>query len=246
MRQLTLDGREVDHPLRVGQPLSDRQREILRFVRARGVVRSYEVGAMMHAGRDGVCKSRATFPEGRWHLGCCRHAPSDGCDAMNRLLARGLVERVGRGRWRAIADPDERWVHPRQVPDDVAEEMRRLYVDGGMSTREVAAATFWEQSTVWRTLRRLGVDLRKRHNRSKRLDSEKVLETVELYGRGMSAADVGSILGVHESTVRYRVRTYARDGVRAHGDAHRLARARDKARASRVAAVERSTDRGAA
>jgi hypothetical protein len=51
---------------------------------------------------------------------------------------------------------------------------------------------------------------------------------------------------VHESTVRYRVRTYARDGVRAHGDAHRLARARDKARASRAAAVERSTDRGAA
>jgi transposase len=206
MRQLTLDGREVDHPLRVGQPLSDRQREILRFVRARGVVRSYEVGAMMHAGRDGVCKSRATFPEGRWHLGCCRHAPSDGCDAMNRLLARGLVERVGRGRWRAIADP----------------------------------------STVWRTLRRLGVDLRKRHNRSKRLDSEKVLETVELYGRGLSAADVGSILGVSESTVRYRVRMYSRDGVRSHGDAHRLARARDKARASRVAAVERSTDRGAA
>jgi hypothetical protein len=64
MRQLTLDGREVDHPLRVGQPLSDRQREILRFVRARGVVRSYEVGAMMHAGRDGGLQSRATSPRG--------------------------------------------------------------------------------------------------------------------------------------------------------------------------------------
>jgi transposase len=242
--QLTLDGREVDHPVRIGQPLSERQREILRFVRARDVVRTYEVGTMMHAGREGGCARG--FPDGQWHLGCCPYAPNDGCDAMNRLLARGLVERVGRGRWRAVGDFDERWVHPRQVPDDIAEQMRQLYVDRGMSTREVAAATFWEQSTVWRTLRRLGVDLRKRHNRSKRLDSEKVLETVELYGRGLSAADVGSILSVSESTVRYRVRMYSRDGVRSHGDAHRLARARDKARASRVAAVERSTDRGAA
>jgi transposase len=236
--QLTLDGREVDHPVRIGNPLSERQREILRFVRARGVVRTYEVGTMMHAGREGAC--RHPFPEGRWHLGCCPYAPSDGCDAMNRLLARGLVERVGRGRWRALGNEDERWVHPRQVPDDVAEEMRRLYVDGGMSTREVAAVTFWEQSTVWRTLRRLGVEPRKRLNRSKRLDAETVLETVELYGRGLSAAEVGAILGVHESTVRYRVRRYSRSGVRKHGEAHRTPRARARAREARSAAVERS------
>ena len=115
-RQLTLDGREVEHPVRFGTPLSERQREILRFIRSRREVRSYEVGAMMHAGREAGCTKR--FPDdGVKRLPCCPYASADGTDVLNRLRNRGLVERIGWGRWRALPDgrkPDALLGHARR------------------------------------------------------------------------------------------------------------------------------------
>jgi hypothetical protein len=87
--QLGLDGRETAHPVTHPQPLTERQRELVRYIRLHGVVRPIEIGRLMHDGRP-------TPPRGAE-----RHASSDGVDALKRLEARGLVERVKRGKWRA-------------------------------------------------------------------------------------------------------------------------------------------------
>lgn len=84
VRQLGLDGRETEHPITRPRPLSDRQRELLRYMRGRDVVRPVEIGQKF-----------GSAPR--------RHASSDGVDALKRLEARGLVERVARGQWRATA-----------------------------------------------------------------------------------------------------------------------------------------------
>jgi predicted transcriptional regulator of viral defense system len=95
MSQLGLDGNETTLPLRHARPLTMRQRELVAYMRVHGVVRSREIGVLMHAGRPSI----ATKLE---------HASSDGCDALRRLERRGLVERVERGRWRLI-EHDESW-----------------------------------------------------------------------------------------------------------------------------------------
>jgi hypothetical protein len=88
--QLGLDGRETAHPVTRPRPLTERQRELVRYIRLHDVVRPIDVGRLMHDGR--------TTPLRR---GAERHASSDGVDALKRLEARGLVERVERGKWRA-------------------------------------------------------------------------------------------------------------------------------------------------
>lgn len=107
-RQLTIDGREEAHPPRV-VGLTERQREVLRFVRAHDDVRPIEVGTIIHAGRERPCPEPVLRPESqRRRPGCCQWASSDGAAALKRLAARGLVERVARGRWRVVAH-DEEW-----------------------------------------------------------------------------------------------------------------------------------------
>lgn len=96
MRQLGLDGAETSHPIRM-RPLTQRQREIVAYMRAVGVVRPSDVGAMMRAGRS--------VPPRR---GAGRHVSSDGVDALRRLERRGLVVHVTRGRWVAVSR-DEAW-----------------------------------------------------------------------------------------------------------------------------------------
>lgn len=95
MSQLGLDGHEQPHPVRAPKPLTDRQRELVRYMREHGVVRPREIGVLMHAGRRSIASK-------------LQHASSDGCDALRRLERRGLVERVERGRWRLV-ERDETW-----------------------------------------------------------------------------------------------------------------------------------------
>jgi hypothetical protein len=59
------------------------------FDAGRGADAYIEIGRLMH-------DRRPTPPRGAE-----RHASSDGVDALKRLEARGLVERVERGKWRA-------------------------------------------------------------------------------------------------------------------------------------------------
>jgi hypothetical protein len=88
-----LDGRETPLPVRRPTPLSRRQREVLAYVRATYPVRPLDVGRVMHAGRERACLECVAF--GRH----CRHASSDGYDALRRLERRGLVVRERRGAW---------------------------------------------------------------------------------------------------------------------------------------------------
>jgi hypothetical protein len=97
MSQLGLDGTGTTYPVRKMRPLSDRQRELVAYMRHEGDVRPVDVGKMMRAGRETPVRR-----------GGERHASSDGVDALRRLERRGLVERVARARWRAV-EHDEEW-----------------------------------------------------------------------------------------------------------------------------------------
>lgn len=102
--QLTIDGREVEHPAPRSHagPLSPVQVEILRRMATHGWISSTNAGVIAHAhreerkGRDFV---RHVQLHGLRGDGCCRWAASDGGDVMKRLAARGLVERYERGVW---------------------------------------------------------------------------------------------------------------------------------------------------
>jgi hypothetical protein len=96
VNQLGLDGREVPHPVRAPARLTPRQQEVLIYMRHAGCVRPVDVGMLMHAGRERPCLTVALIGS------CCRHASSDGCDALRRLERRGLVYREARGRWRVV------------------------------------------------------------------------------------------------------------------------------------------------
>jgi hypothetical protein len=106
MSQLGLDGTETMLPLRLGRPLTERQRELVAYMRAHGVVSPTELGVLMHQGRETPCVVLLDFR--RMPVGCCEHASSDGGDALRRLARRGLVERIARGRWQLIPH-DETW-----------------------------------------------------------------------------------------------------------------------------------------
>ena len=100
--QLGFDGTEVEHPVPAPRPLSQRQREVLVYVRACFPVRPLDVGVLMHAGREHACLICAAG-------GHCEHASSDGADALGRLAARGLVTREARGAWVPFARDEREW-----------------------------------------------------------------------------------------------------------------------------------------
>jgi hypothetical protein len=74
--QLTIDGREVPFPLPAPFRLTERQRELLRYMRA-------------------VDSWGATF-----HTGDARRFFRDATGAMRRLEAAGVVEHTAHGTWR--------------------------------------------------------------------------------------------------------------------------------------------------
>lgn len=99
--QLALDGAEVTSAPRA-RGLTDRQRDVLRFVRVHGVITATQAGRIMHASRDvGICKG---VQVGR----CCGYASTDGSAALQRLARRGLVVRTRRGVYVARVH-DEQW-----------------------------------------------------------------------------------------------------------------------------------------
>jgi hypothetical protein len=230
MRQLTLDGREVTHPLVVGPQLNPRQRAVLAYIRERDVVRTAEVGRQIHVQRGVPCRSPYTGKETNV-IACCFTARNDGGEWLLRLRTRGLVERIGRGLWRATAAPEEAWPH-RAVSSEIADEIVRLYSDEGLSQEEIGQRLIFAQSTVGDVLRNRGVRARRRRNVHARLDDDTILRTMELYGRGYSAREVGDLLGVTEGAVLYRVHRYGRGGVRHGAEAHTIPGARRRNRSA--------------
>lgn len=109
-RQLTFDGREVLVADSLGPRLTERQREILRAVRLAGSMRTAEIGRLAHDLRGSCASDGARW--GSWsskptaaRVGCCPYAVVDGGSYANRLLKRGFLRRVGRGRW-SLPDHD--------------------------------------------------------------------------------------------------------------------------------------------
>lgn len=93
--QLDIYGGETAH-VEVGRaaaPFTLCQREILRMIQNFGSITSSQAGRIVHAHRAGGCR-RCAAVDVR-----CKWAASDGCDAMKRLMARGIVRRHHRGVW---------------------------------------------------------------------------------------------------------------------------------------------------
>jgi hypothetical protein len=92
MSQLGLDGTETMLPLRLGRPLTERQRELVAYMRAHGVVSPTELGVLMHQGRETPCVVLLDFR--RMRVGCCEHASSDGgalAASATFLTVHGLI-----------------------------------------------------------------------------------------------------------------------------------------------------------
>lgn len=217
--QLTLDGQRKEYPLVSVPWLTEMQRAILFYVRTRESVRSYEIGMLYHRARPSGCVG------GGKGKACCDWAAPDGWRAMSRLERRGLVVHIGRGRWQATMPPEENWHGSTRLTDAEVEEIVRLYA-GGMSQTAIAQRLFRSTSTICVVLRRQGVKTRPRLNAHRLLPGPEILRTVELYGRGYSVNEVAAILGISNGAALYRIKTYARDGVRKGAEARRVPRER--------------------
>lgn len=99
--QLRLDGGQDAGPVPAVRraPYTAAQQEIMRKIAEDGQIRSIEAGVIVHAHRPRPC-IRGSYANGDGE-GCCRWASGDGGDALKRLAERGVVRRVGRGRWAA-------------------------------------------------------------------------------------------------------------------------------------------------
>lgn len=91
--QIDIFGGEVEAPAGSSKsaPLTPSQHEILRLIHNYGAITSTQAGTIVHAHRDdrGVGKER--------------FRSSDGCDAMKRLMKRGLARRARAGTWIAVS-----------------------------------------------------------------------------------------------------------------------------------------------
>lgn len=101
--------------------------------------------------------------------------------------------------------PAKRVLTPEQVS-----ELVRSY-EAGATGSELAKRYLVAPATVWAYLRRSGVKTRpSRYPLPPPLSSEDILETCELVRKGLSQREVGEILGIHQTTVSYRVKRYCR------------------------------------
>lgn len=93
------------------------------------------------------------------------------------------------------------------IPLEERERIVELYTQYGKTMEEIAKITFWSQTAVHRALHQSGCRIRKRgwNDKSKRLDPEKLLETAELYGKGLTGHEIAELLGIHPSTVYSRL-----------------------------------------
>jgi hypothetical protein len=93
--QLTIDGREVQHPAPAGTrpPLGAAQREVMRHLGLFGHLTSTQAGVIVHDVRRAKGGRCGPQPPGDVSLACCIYAASDGTEVMKRLRKRGYVEK---------------------------------------------------------------------------------------------------------------------------------------------------------
>ena len=124
------------------------------------------------------------------------YAKSD-CPDCGRLVC---TRQMGRHR-RTHSDPRSLML----PTDEQMAEMARLYQRHSM--REVARLTHWSVSCVQRTLAITGIPIRPMHTtmHPKRVDSETLLKTAELYGKGLTMEEISGLMGCSLSTVHRRL-----------------------------------------
>jgi predicted transcriptional regulator len=85
------------------------------------------------------------------------------------------------------------------------DRIKALYARG-WSMRRIAAELHYSQTSVQRYLHAAGVQVRPRGGVNGRtLSAEEVLETAQLYGRGLSMAAIADLLGLTVSSVHERL-----------------------------------------
>jgi DNA-binding CsgD family transcriptional regulator len=83
----------------------------------------------------------------------------------------------------------------------------------GKTLGQIGAELHIAPSTAGRYLRGVGIRLPHRNRRDQRLPTNEILATTELVGKGYSIRDISQILGLHPTTVRWRLRKYAREDI---------------------------------
>ena len=104
IEQLKIDGGADQYDLVAGissRQLSDAQAEIIAFVRTHSVIRTVQAGKIMHAHRGTGCNSGPTNG-----IACCKYAGADGLQAIERLVDRQILKRVGQGLYALQTDED--------------------------------------------------------------------------------------------------------------------------------------------
>lgn len=106
------------------------------------------------------------------------------------------------------------------VPDDVQDEMVRMYVEDGLSLREIGRRTYWTKTTVTRVLASRRVTLRPKGGFAGQgqLSQDELDRVVELYHGGLTATEIGRQIGRSRSAVCERLRSA---GVNPRSRAHR-------------------------
>lgn len=94
-----------------------------------------------------------------------------------------------------------------KLPPADQEEIVRLY-RRGLTLRQVAGRVYWSPTAVRRVLIEYGEPLRPHGSKAPLLSMEEKLRTSELYGAGMSMAELAILLGLHVSTVHRRLHRF--------------------------------------
>lgn len=140
-----------------------------------------------------------SYPTGRPRT----NMPERECPTCGRVLPANLLPRHERAH---LPLRDRLFVPPAEQ-DKIVE----LYRHGG-TLRSVAAATFWSRSEVRRVLIANGVTPRSRLGDFRpKITTEETLRRTQLYGRGLSIAEVAEVCGVNREAIR---QTLKREGVK--------------------------------
>lgn len=105
MKQLTIDGGEVEHTslAKASRPFGGRQRAVLRQLGYQRELRTVEAGVVVHRDRGKCGLGKRGHLQSRG-IGCCAYCHADGLAVLHRLEKRGVVAHVARGKWRRISD----------------------------------------------------------------------------------------------------------------------------------------------
>jgi AraC-like DNA-binding protein len=131
--------------------------------------------------------------------------PQRACSVCGRVMT---VNTLARHEPTHELDPRDRFLMSRDEQDAIV----RAYRHRGGTLASIARDTHWSKTQVRRVLLANGVQLRERiGDHRPKISSDEALRRTELYGRGLSIADVAEACGVTCEAIR---QTLKREGVK--------------------------------